>query len=202
MSDRSARPYLSVAERREGLLDAAVAVLRNSGVEALSLRTVGERAGVAHRVVSYAFGSKAELVKALLVRETSSAVDASWRAPLADPGFGASVEAALTAYAAVIREDPRLTESLAALTASARMSPDLSGVVRSEAELARDRIGALVTGWAAAHPDAGIDVDQAVTGIHAAAEGIAAWWLSTRDDDRLPDVVRTFSAGIAASATR
>ncbi|MEV8271839.1 helix-turn-helix domain-containing protein [Microbacterium sp. NPDC077184] len=202
MSDGRARPYLSVTERRAVLLDAAVAVLRDGGVEALSLRTVADRAGVAHRVVSYAFGSKAELVAALLLRETSSAVDAAWTAPMADPGFEPSVEVALTAYAAVIRADPRLTESLAALTASARLSPELREAAQSEAALARDRVHALVTDWAGANPGSEIDVDRAVTGIHAAAEGITGWWLATRDDDRLPDVIRAFTAGIAAAARR
>lgn len=191
-----------MTERRAVLLDAAVAVLRAGGVEALSLRTVADRAGVAHRVVSYAFGSKAELVAALLLRETSSAVDAAWTAPMADPGFEPSVEVALTAYAEVIRADPRLTESLAALTASSRLSPELREAAQSEAALARDRIHALVTDWAAANPGSEIDVDRAVTGIHAAAEGITGWWLAMRDDDRLPDVIRAFTAGIAAAAKR
>jgi len=34
--------------------------------------------------------------------------------------------------------------------------------------------------------------------VHAAAEGLAAWWLATGDDDHVDDVIRVFAAGLAA----
>lgn len=34
--------------------------------------------------------------------------------------------------------------------------------------------------------------------IHAAAEGLAGWWLATGDDAHVDDVIQALSAGLAA----
>lgn len=193
----SPRPYLAREDRRDALLDAAADVLRESGPEALSLRAVADRAGVAHRLVSYAFGSKVELVKALLLRETGAAIDVTWRSPMTGDGIEDAVATALSAFADSLREDPRYAECLVALTTTARLSPQLVDATREETEFTRARIRAHVAEWAAAHSDAEVDVDRVADGIHASAEGITAWWLATRDDEGLAAVVRGFAAGVA-----
>lgn len=195
----STRAYMAREDRRDVLLDAAAEVLREGGPDALSLRSVAECAGVAHRLVSYTFGSKTELVRALLVRDTTDAIDAAWGAPLEGSDAQEAIIRSLTAFADAVRSDPRYSECLAALTATARLSPELADAVSSEARHARSRIRAHVSEWAASHPHTPVDVDVLTDGIHASAEGLAAWWLATRDDARLADVVRGFAIGIVGA---
>jgi AcrR family transcriptional regulator len=60
--------YVRAAERREQLLDAAVAVLVRDGLDGLTLRDVASQAGVRLSTLQYIFSSRAELVSALTAR--------------------------------------------------------------------------------------------------------------------------------------
>jgi len=192
------RTYLDVDDRRRQLLDAAVEVMVHDGVAALSLRSVAQRAGVAHRVVSYAFGSKAELVTALLERESGLLTRRLWAEPLAPLPLGDAVAAALHTFVAELRRERARHERLAELTAMARSSEALAGAARAETEAVRGEIERLVEAWIASRggvltaPTATL-----VAVLHAAAEGLAAWWLATGDDDHVDDVIRVFAAGLA-----
>jgi AcrR family transcriptional regulator len=189
------REYLAAEERRRQLLEAAAAVMVADGPSAISLRSVAERAGVAHRVVSYAFGSKAALVAALLQRESERSIAAAWPAPAPEGALAEVVRDALQRYLDTVRAEPRRHECLAALTATARLDPDLAAAARSEAASTRERIAGLAASWAA-----GADAAALVAALHAAAEGVAAWWLATRDDAAADAVVAAFAAGVAAQA--
>lgn len=199
MNDPSPRrTYLDVDDRRRQLLDAAVAVMVDDGVSALSLRTVAQRAGVAHRVVSYAFGSKAELVTALLQRESELLTRRLWAEPLAPLPLAEAVAAALRTFMAELRRDRVRHERLAELTAMARASAALAGAARAEAEAIRAEIERLVDAWArarGARPT--VPTATLVAVVHAAAEGLAAWWLATDDDAHVEDVIDVLTSGLA-----
>lgn len=200
MNDPSPRrTYLDVDDRRRQLLDAAVQVMVDDGVSALSLRTVAQRAGVAHRVVSYAFGSKTELVSALLRRESELLTGRLWAEPLAPLPLAEAVAAALTTVIAELQRDRVRHERLAELTAMARASAALADAARADAEAVRTEIERLVEAWAAARGAATtVPTATLVAVIHAAAEGLAGWWLATGDDAHIDDVIRALSAGLAA----
>lgn len=198
MNDPSPRrTYLDVDDRRRQLLDAAVQVMVHDGVAALSLRSVAQRAGVAHRVVSYAFGSKAELVTALLQRESELLTRRLWAEPLAPAPLVDAVGAALHTFVDELRLDRVRHERLAELTAMARSSDALVGAARAEIDAVRGEIERLVEAWAAARKtELTVPTTSLVAIIHAAAEGLAAWWLATGDDEHVDDVVRAFSTGL------
>jgi len=63
-----ARPKIHDAATAEALLDAAMALLREGGPDALSLRAVADAAGCSLRAVYALFGSKQALVDALAER--------------------------------------------------------------------------------------------------------------------------------------
>ncbi|MFJ6678489.1 TetR/AcrR family transcriptional regulator [Microbacterium sp. NPDC091382] len=191
------RTYLDVDDRRRQLLDAAVQVMVHDGVAALSLRSVAQRAGVAHRVVSYAFGSKGELVTALLQRESELLTRRLWAEPLAPAPLVDAVGAALHTFVDELRLDRVRHERLAELTAMARSSDALVGAARAEIDAVRGEIERLVEAWAAARKtELTVPTTSLVAIIHAAAEGLAAWWLATGDDEHVDDVVRAFSTGL------
>lgn len=195
------RKYLGVHERREQLLDAALGVVRDGGPAALSLRTVAQRAGVAHRVVSYAFGTMAELTGALLRRESARAVDLAWSAPLAAEPLAQAVAGALRRHLADVRDDPRRYECLVELTLFARSQETLATAARDEARDVRSAIGARLEEWTKLrHEQLAVPTEVVVSGIHAAADGLVGWWLEARDDAQA-DMVLTLLAGGFASAT-
>lgn len=199
MNDPSPRrTYLDVDDRRRQLLDAAVEMMVDDGVSALSLRTVAQRAGVAHRVVSYAFGSKAELVSALLQRESELLTRRLWAEPLAPLPLAEAVAAALRTFMAELRRDRVRHERLAELTAMARASAALAGAARAEAEAIRAEIERLVDAWATARgARPTVPTATLVAVVHAAAEGLAAWWLATDDDAHVDDVIDVLTSGLA-----
>lgn len=43
-----------------------------------------------------------------------------------------------------------------------------------------------------------VDAGDVVAAIQVAANGLAAWWLASRDDERAPRVVAMLAAGIAS----
>lgn len=200
MNDASApRAYLGVDERRRQLLDAAWEVMREGGAGALSLRTVAQRAGVAHRVVTYAFGTKGALVAALLTRESARAVEAAWSAPLAAETLERAVAAALRAHLADVRGDPRRHECLAELALSARSSGELADAAAIESAAALAEIADRVAEWHAVRgASVAADVGVTAAAILAAADGLAQWWLATRDDGRADAVIAVLAAGFAA----
>lgn len=199
MNDPSPRrTYLDVDDRRRQLLDAAVAVMVDDGVSALSLRTVAQRAGVAHRVVSYAFGSKAELVTALLQRESELLTRRLWAEPLAPLPLAEAVSAALRTFIAELQRDRVRHERLAELTAMARASGALAVAARAEVESVQSEIGRLVEAWREVRgAETTVPTATLVAVVQAAAEGLAAWWLATDDDAHVDDVIDVLTSGLA-----
>lgn len=190
------RAYLGVDDRRRQLLDAAWGVMRDSGAAALSLRTVAQRAGVAHRVVTYVFGTKSALVAALLARETARMVEAAWAAPLAEVTLERAVAAALRAYLDDVRADPRRHECLAELAVLARSSGEPADAAAIESAAALAEIGARVVAWESARGVASAHARDVVAAtLLAAADGLAQWWLATRDDARADAVIALLAGG-------
>lgn len=75
---RKRRPYaprLPIAERREQLLDAALAVIVSDGYDRVSIDAIAKRAQVARSVVYGAFGDLEALLTALLDRQQARAFD-------------------------------------------------------------------------------------------------------------------------------
>ncbi|RKT33193.1 hypothetical protein DEU34_1783 [Microbacterium sp. AG1240] len=97
-----------------------------------------------------------------------------------------------------MRADPRRFECLAALTATARLSPDLVDATRAEAEADRQEIADRVAQWKGRGGVLEVDAGDVVAAIQVAANGLAAWWLASRDDERAPRVVAMLAAGIAS----
>ncbi|KQM39396.1 hypothetical protein ASE56_02920 [Microbacterium sp. Leaf203] len=190
------RDYLPLEERRERLLDAALAVVADAGASALSLRRVAERAGVAHRVVTYAFGSKTALVEAVLHRASQRTLEAVWADDLALDDFAAAVRLALRGLARDLRRHESEYRVVSELTASARSHPDLRAAAQSEIEASIRAISDSIERWSTA---TGRTLETPIpivaAALRASVDGLVEWWLSSRDDAALDDV-----ADVVASA--
>jgi AcrR family transcriptional regulator len=141
------RPYaprLPLAQRREQLLDAALAVIVNDGYERVSIDAIAKRAGVARSVVYGAFRDLDALLTALLDRQQARAFARLLRTvpALRTPGDPAAFAAeAVRRMSAMLREDPD-TWRLILLTPGA-----MPTVVRDRIAADRERFRLRVEGW-------------------------------------------------------
>lgn len=85
---------------REALIDAAERLLDDGGVEAVTLRDVGSRAGVSHNAPYKHFASKERLLAAVAARELLRRRTALSAAMSGAPSPGAAVHVALRDYVA------------------------------------------------------------------------------------------------------
>src|SRR3954471_2556025 len=99
-------------QRRKRILQAAAALASRGGVEAMQMRTVAERAGVALGTLYRYFPSKMDLVVAV-VNEEMDTLEASLdrRPPRAGTAAGRAVEVLLRATGGAVRE-PELADAL------------------------------------------------------------------------------------------
>ncbi|GAA2073924.1 TetR/AcrR family transcriptional regulator [Microbacterium hatanonis] len=200
---RGRRTYLQMDDRREQLLDAAVDVMVDDGVSALSLRSVADRVDVSHRVVTYAFGSKAGLVAALVERESNKVIVQAWSAPLLDMPLDVAATAAIRAVVDVVRANPRRHECLAELMTTVRATPEHAETFQKQARVHREEITARVEEWAHARgAELPTTTPTLVTALQVAARGAIEQWLSTRDDASLTPAIELLVAGFRATALR
>ena len=144
---RRRRPYaprVPIGERREQLLDAALAVIVSEGYERVSIDAVAKRAGVARSVVYGAFDDLGALLLALLDRQQARAytrllATVPCLEELRDPG-GFAAET-VRRMSAMLHDDPD-TWRLILLTPGT-----MPAVVRDRIEADRERFRRRVEQW-------------------------------------------------------
>ncbi|WP_369170428.1 TetR/AcrR family transcriptional regulator [Streptomyces sp. R28] len=144
---RKRRPYaprVPIAERREQLLDAALAVIVSDGYERVSIDAIAKKAEVARSVVYGAFENLDALLTALLDRQQARAFGRLLETipsaqDLREPAAFASE--AVRRMSAMLREDPD-TWRLILLTPG-----NMPTVVRDRIEADRERFRRRVEEW-------------------------------------------------------
>ena len=171
------RSYPKGVRRRQQILDSAIALLAQRGVDRASLRTVGEAIGVSHAALRHYFSSRDELlVEAYRTHEARAATETP---PSDESAVGLIVEAAERN-----RSIPGLVELYATLTTDALQ--EQHAVTR---EFVRDRFRSLRAGLATriesgqragrVAPD--IDPLDAAALVIAASDGLQIQWLLDPD---------------------
>lgn len=161
---------------RRALLDDALAVIREKGMDGLSLRAVAARAGVSHAAPYHHFKDKAALLDAL-AGEASVLLDGRMAVAVQDAGDDPRRQllALGLAYVSFAVESP---EYYAAFTASARTAPATSGA--AEAAAAGVTAWSRLLGAVAACQAAGVlpAGDTAVYGVTfwSLVHGLAELW--------------------------
>jgi hypothetical protein len=111
-----------------------------------------------------------------------------------------AVAAALGSFLAEVRSDPRRFERLAELTALTRASDALVDAARVESAAYRRMIAERPELWCAQRGVRLASPQVVVSAIHAVADGLAEWWLTTRDDAQVDAVVAVLAGGFASVA--
>jgi AcrR family transcriptional regulator len=137
-------PRIPIAERREQLLDAALAVIVSDGYDRVSIDAIAKRVDVARSVVYGAFENLDALLTALLDRQQTRAFGrlletVPSRRELRDPAAFAAE--AVRRMSAMLREDPD-TWRLILLTPGS-----MPTVVRDRIEADRERFRLRVEEW-------------------------------------------------------
>ncbi|MCP9270782.1 TetR/AcrR family transcriptional regulator [Mycolicibacterium arenosum] len=188
----SSRPGGRTAAVRTAVLAAAVDLLSESGVGAIELTDVADRAGVGTSTVYRRWGSKAALIAELLRDMAATSL------PRADTG---TLRGDLRANAELVAKtlsDDRQGPLFAALIAAASYDPDTAEAL---AEFYRSRIDE----WSACVDDA-VRRGEAPAGTDAAAvvRAVSAplyyQWLLLRTPPTQDDVRRAIDATLAAVA--
>ncbi len=171
------RSYPKGVRRRQQILDSAIALLAQRGVDRASLRTVGEAIGVSHTALRHYFSSRDELlVEAYRMHEARAAENAP---ATEDSAVGLIMEAAERN-----RSIPGLVELYATLTTDALQEQHavtrefVSGRFRSLREELAARIE---SGQRAGRIAAGIDPLDAAALVIAASDGLQIQWLLDPD---------------------
>ena len=159
--------------RRQQILDSAIALLAQRGVDRASLRTVGEAIGVSHTALRHYFSSRDELlVEAYRTHEARAARDA----PATDESaVGLIVEAAERN-----RSIPGLVELYATLTTDALQEQHAvtREFVRDRFRSLREALAAMIgSGQRAGRIAADIDPLDAAALVIAASDGLQIQWL-------------------------
>ena len=169
-AERLERARLGRAERRNAILDAAAALVAAGDVEAVSMETVAERAGVSRPLVYKHFANRGELLAALYDRE----------AALLHAELAADVEAAGTVeemFRALIHGALRAQASRGATLAALRSVGSRSRASREE-QRRRDRTTLRYFGRRAVR-QFGLDERRARAGVAVllgAIETVLAQW--------------------------
>jgi AcrR family transcriptional regulator len=180
------RSYPKGVRRRQQILDSAIALFAQRGVDRASLRTVGQAIGVSHAALRHYFSSRDELL--VEVYRTHEARAAEETPGADDSAVGGVIEAAERN-----RSIPGLVELYATLTTDALQ--EQRAVTR---EFVRERFGSLrqalaaliESGQQAGRIAADIDALDAAALVIAASDGLQIQWLL---DPGAVDVGRSLS---------
>lgn len=122
----------SVGERREQLVDAAIAVMAEGGLTGTTTRAVTDRAGLALGAFHYAFESKEQLLHAVLARRANE-VEATLRSLVEGASGAEDVIGNLTQAAwDVVQTQRDLQLAWYELTVHALRNPELASVAAEQ----------------------------------------------------------------------
>ena len=139
-STRRAGGYRKSEVSREGVLDAAIAVLARKGVSGASVQDIADAAGLSKGAVHYHFASKDELLARVLDR-CCEVTEERVRVAFAEPGPPlARVQRALTEMWAVRRDGVREMRVMTELHVLARQNEQIRKACGEALQRARQQI--------------------------------------------------------------
>ncbi len=201
-SKRQYAPRLPPAQRREQLLDSALAVIGADGYAGVSMEAIARTAGVTKPVVYDAFGDLGTLLRALLERQEKLALSQVSEALPSQAAMDPDelVVAGLTAFLETVGAHPT-TWRLIVMPAEG--TPELvRDHVEEGRESVREQIAELLQRGLEARggPD-GVDVELASQCLIAIAEHLGRLVL-TQPDAYSPERIRNFAASLLGALER
>lgn len=196
------RTHLPVEQRRAQLVAAAMRVMQREGAWSLTTRAVAREAGVPLGAVHYAFGAKAELVRAVFQADRDRATALLRRAVEAGGTPTEVLTRALVGYADSVIADPGAEIVLQELTMMGGRDEDLRAAARESTE--QYRADALDLLHRVAEASGGTwsgDVAVLAESVLGLLFGASVNWLCTGDDALFRRCVTDAAETLAARLT-
>lgn len=196
------RTHLPVEQRRAQLVAAAMRVMQREGAWSLTTRAVAREAGVPLGAVHYAFGAKAELVRAVFQADRDRATALLRRAVEAGGTPTEVLTRALVGYADSVIADPGAEIVLQELTMMGGRDEDLRAAARESTE--QYRADALDLLHRVAEASGGTwsgDVEVLAESVLGLLFGASVNWLCTGDDALFRRCVTDAAETLAARLT-
>jgi len=192
---------LPMAERRDQLVHAALAVASREGIEAATVRAVAAEAGVSLGVVHYCFEDKDELLREVGKAITSQNVERIEFSMSEQTDIRIALGAAIGGVWDAIRENRGAQLLSFELTTSSLRNPELRGVASVQLEHDSE-VAVQVLTQAAAVAGVGwtVPVDALARLCVTAINGVAFAWLVDGDDEAANATLASFADHIAAQA--
>jgi len=191
---------LPVAERREQLIEAALAVASRDGIEAATVRAVAAEAGVSLGVVHYCFQDKDELLRAMAHAITAQNLARSTGELPPDADIATLVEATIDQLWDGIR-DSRGAQLLSyELTTSSLRHPELNQVAIEQYRGSWAAAEQVLLGvQESANVRFSMGVEQMARTVVAAIDGYSLAWLVDGDEERARMGMHAFGRYLIAS---
>lgn len=192
----------SAEERRDELMDAAIAVMSERGVAAATTRAIAEHAGLAQGVFHYCFRSKNELFAALFEREISRTLGSASLALREHTDVRSGLRAALEASVAPARTNPDYHLALAELSLTVQRTPTLAPLAVWEQEQYRLQITDALAAWSAERSIRwSAPLEDVASYLVAVSAGVTSTWLADRDDARADATIAVATMPLTALST-
>jgi AcrR family transcriptional regulator len=192
---------LSVDERRQALVDAAIRVMGRDGVEKATTRAIVTEAGMRQGFFHYCFRDKEELL--LRVIETITERNVAAALALVEPGrdLADMLRDGMRAYWQGVEDDPGAHQLTYELTQFALRRPGLEEVARRQYEAYLEASTRLLV---AAAQVAGVEwatpVPVLARGLHSLLDGVTLSWIVDRDSTASLAVLENAARDLAAHA--
>lgn len=187
-----ARPKIHGEESVDDLLDAAAALLRAGGPDAVSVRGVADGSGRSSRAVYALFGSKQALIDALAERGYLALAERVNAVPTGGDPAAELVTAGVVGFRSFALEDPQIFRLTFEQVSAEVLKQPRVGIAASRAfDALKSKVEALRAAGGV-HPDR--DVTECVFAFHSLCQGMAAGELAARPVPEGPGFWRSMQA--------
>ena len=178
-----------LAARHDAIIAAAASLAAESGINAVQIAPVAERAGIAAGTVYRYFPSKTDLVAALVAAVSEREIGAMRRAADGAPGPLSAIAAAVTSFAARALREPKLAFALLAEPVDADTDAARLDYRKALAAELRRRLVAAIAARALPEQDVAVTAPALLGAILEGLVGPLA--APAGDDARMRDAVQT-----------
>ncbi len=192
---------LSLEDRRQNFIDAAVQVVANEGVARATTRRIAEVANAPLAGLHYCFQTKEALFQAVLEASSTLGIEDGRRGISPGMGLRRGVEVVARGFFNWLRENRSMQQALFELCHWALRNPAYSHLVRDTYRNFLDSTVALLREARQEH-ETSIDLEMLAKHITALGDGHTLQWLAldNRFDDAIEDSIRLLQAAVVAQA--
>ncbi|MEO7349684.1 MAG: TetR family transcriptional regulator C-terminal domain-containing protein [Terrimesophilobacter sp.] len=192
---------ISLADRREALVHAALNVIQREGVHGATTRAIVAEADMPLASFHYAFRSRNEMMRelvAMIVEGEGLAVAATMGG---DVDIRSALRAGLQAYFDTLTAEPRHEQAMFELLHYSMRTDELSDLPRAQYEMYRRTAGELLSAGAeAVGVTWTLPLDHLARLLVTFISGLTLAWLADRDDAAAADTMDFAADSLAALA--